>query len=117
MRDQATRLGIPAAVLSSQVVASGLVRICEADTRPPPQVLLTPEQRVRYSSSQGTVLVAVRLSGKTERIICFLRKDLISFQKKLSSLLEIAQNLLAQSMFSRLYFCQELWKTQVKLRL
>ncbi|KAF4010653.1 hypothetical protein G4228_002131 [Cervus hanglu yarkandensis] len=82
LRDQATRLGIPAAVLSSQVVASGLMRICEADTRPPPKVLLTPEQR-----------------------------------KKLSSLLEIAQNLLAQSMFSRLYFCQELWKAQNSLLL
>nr|XP_020740950.1 Fanconi anemia group A protein [Odocoileus virginianus texanus] len=82
LRDQATWLGIPAAVLSSQVVASGLMRICEADTRPPPKVLLTPEQR-----------------------------------KKLSSLLEIAQNLLAQSMFSRLYFCQELWKAQNSLLL
>ncbi|XP_040109571.1 Fanconi anemia group A protein isoform X2 [Oryx dammah] len=82
LRDQATRLGIPVAVLSSQVVASGLMRICEADTRPPPKVLLTPEQR-----------------------------------KKLSSLLEIAQNLLAQSMFSRLYFCQELWKAQNSLLL
>ncbi|KAG5200384.1 hypothetical protein JEQ12_004918 [Ovis aries] len=80
--DQATRLGIPVAVLSSQVVASGFMRICEADTRPPPKVLLTPEQR-----------------------------------KKLSSLLEIAQNLLAQSMFSRLYFCQELWKAQNSLLL
>uniref|UniRef100_A0A8C6D8Y4 FA complementation group A n=1 Tax=Moschus moschiferus TaxID=68415 RepID=A0A8C6D8Y4_MOSMO len=82
LRDQATRLGIPVAVLSSQVVASGLMRICEADTRPPPKVLLTPDQR-----------------------------------KKLSSLLEIAQNLLAQSMFSRLYFCQELWKAQNSLLL
>uniref|UniRef100_A0A452DQA2 FA complementation group A n=1 Tax=Capra hircus TaxID=9925 RepID=A0A452DQA2_CAPHI len=71
--DQATRLGIPVAVLSSQVVASGFMRICEADT------------------SEGT--------------------------KKLSSLLEIAQNLLAQSMFSRLYFCQELWKAQNSLLL
>ncbi|XP_070626576.1 Fanconi anemia group A protein isoform X5 [Bos indicus] len=82
LRDQATRLGVPVAVLSSQVVASGLMRICEADTRPPPKVLLTPEQR-----------------------------------KKLSSLLEIAQNLLAQNMFSRLYFCQELWKAQNSLLL
>ena len=78
MRDQATRLGVPVAVLSSQVVASGLMRICEADTRPPPKVLLTPEQRVRYSVSEGTLLVAVWLSGKTGHLICFLRKDLIS---------------------------------------
>ncbi|KAM7332305.1 hypothetical protein ACRRTK_009013 [Alexandromys fortis] len=34
-------------------------------------------------------------------------------QKKLSSLLEIARYLLAHNMFSRLTFCQELWKAQV----
>ncbi|XP_054939675.1 Fanconi anemia group A protein-like, partial [Physeter macrocephalus] len=82
LRDQAAQLGVPAAVLSSQVVASGLVRVCEADAGPPPKVLLTPDQR-----------------------------------KKLSSLFEIAQNLLAQSMFSRLSFCQELWKVQNSLLL
>ncbi|XP_022438546.1 Fanconi anemia group A protein isoform X6 [Delphinapterus leucas] len=82
LRDQAAQLGVPAAVLCSQVVASGLVRVCEADAVPPPKVLLTPDQR-----------------------------------KKLSSLFEIAQNLLAQSMFSRLSFCQELWKVQNSLLL
>ncbi|XP_059856171.1 Fanconi anemia group A protein isoform X1 [Delphinus delphis] len=80
--DQAAQLGVPAAVLCSQVVASGLVRVCEADAVPPPKVLLTPDQR-----------------------------------KKLSSLFEIAQNLSAQSMFSRLSFCQELWKVQNSLLL
>nr|XP_033700570.1 Fanconi anemia group A protein isoform X2 [Tursiops truncatus] len=82
LRDQAAQLGVPAAVLCSQVVASGLVRVCEADAVPPPKVLLTPDQR-----------------------------------KKLSSLFEIAQNLSAQSMFSRLSFCQELWKVQNSLLL
>ncbi|XP_024591394.1 LOW QUALITY PROTEIN: Fanconi anemia group A protein [Neophocaena asiaeorientalis asiaeorientalis] len=82
LRDQAAQLGVPVAVLCSQVVASGLVRVCEADAVPPPKVLLTPDQR-----------------------------------KKLSSLFEIAQNLLAQSMFSRLSFCQELWKVQNSLLL
>ncbi|XP_026974701.1 Fanconi anemia group A protein isoform X4 [Sagmatias obliquidens] len=82
LRDQAAQLGVPAAVLCSQVVASGLVRVCEADAVPPPKVLLTPDQR-----------------------------------KKLSSLFEVAQNLLAQSMFSRLSFCQELWKVQNSLLL
>ncbi|XP_061029184.1 Fanconi anemia group A protein isoform X4 [Eubalaena glacialis] len=82
LRDQAARLGVPAAVLSSQVVASGLVQVCEADAGPPPKVLMMPDQR-----------------------------------KKLSSLFEIAQNLLAQSMFSRLSFCQELWKVQNSLLL
>ncbi|XP_032320532.1 Fanconi anemia group A protein isoform X2 [Camelus ferus] len=82
LRDQASRLGVPVAVLSGQVVASGLVRICEADAGLSPEVLLTPEQR-----------------------------------KKLSSLLEIAQNLLAHSMFSRVSFCRELWKIQNSLLL
>nr|XP_027788773.1 Fanconi anemia group A protein [Marmota flaviventris] len=38
-------------------------------------------------------------------------------RKKLSSLLEIAQYLLAHSMFSRLSFCQEVWKAQNSLLL
>ncbi|XP_066205005.1 Fanconi anemia group A protein [Saccopteryx leptura] len=38
-------------------------------------------------------------------------------RKKLSSLLEIAGHLLARSMFSRLSFCQELWKVQDSLLL
>nr|XP_054104542.1 Fanconi anemia group A protein isoform X12 [Callithrix jacchus] len=38
-------------------------------------------------------------------------------RKKLSSLLEIAQYLLAHNMFSRLSFCQELWKIQNSLLL
>ncbi|XP_027266394.1 Fanconi anemia group A protein isoform X7 [Cricetulus griseus] len=38
-------------------------------------------------------------------------------RKKLSSLLEIAQHLLAHNMFSRLTFCQELWKAQNSLLL
>uniref|UniRef100_A0A2K5LAC3 FA complementation group A n=1 Tax=Cercocebus atys TaxID=9531 RepID=A0A2K5LAC3_CERAT len=38
-------------------------------------------------------------------------------RKKLSSLLEFAQYLLAHSMFSRLSFCQELWKIQNSLLL
>ncbi|KAL1784773.1 hypothetical protein HispidOSU_020115 [Sigmodon hispidus] len=38
-------------------------------------------------------------------------------RKKLSSLLEISQHLLAHNMFSRLTFCQELWKAQNSLLL
>uniref|UniRef100_A0A8C0DDQ5 FA complementation group A n=1 Tax=Balaenoptera musculus TaxID=9771 RepID=A0A8C0DDQ5_BALMU len=45
LRDQAAQLGVPAAVLSSQVVASGFVQVCEADAGPPPKVLMTPDQR------------------------------------------------------------------------
>ncbi|KAM7058376.1 Fanconi anemia group A protein isoform 2-T2 [Molossus nigricans] len=81
-RDQASRLGVPVAVLSSQTVASSFVQICETCAEPSCGVLLDPEQR-----------------------------------KKLSSLLEIAGHLLAHSMFSRLSFCQELWKVQDSLLL
>ncbi|KAM6177475.1 Fanconi anemia group A protein [Erethizon dorsatum] len=38
-------------------------------------------------------------------------------RKKLSSLLDVAQYLLAHSMFSRLSFCQELWRVQSSLLL
>ncbi|XP_006923489.1 Fanconi anemia group A protein isoform X2 [Pteropus alecto] len=82
LRDQASQLGVPVAVLSSQVVASSIVQICEAGTEPSHGVLLDLEQR-----------------------------------KKLSSLLEITQYLLAHSMFSRLSFCQEMWKVQNSLLL
>ncbi|KAM5207637.1 Fanconi anemia group A protein isoform 2-T2 [Hipposideros larvatus] len=82
LRDQASRLGVPVAVLSSQMVASSIVQICEAGAEAPQGVLLDSEQR-----------------------------------KKLSSLLEIIRYLLAHSMFSRLSFCQELWKVQDSLLL
>ncbi|XP_045431802.1 Fanconi anemia group A protein isoform X3 [Pipistrellus kuhlii] len=82
LRDQASRLGVPVAVLSSHTVASSFVQICAARAEPSRGVLLDPEQR-----------------------------------KKLSSLLEIAGHLLAHSMFSRLTFCQELWKVQDSLLL
>uniref|UniRef100_G1PNC5 FA complementation group A n=1 Tax=Myotis lucifugus TaxID=59463 RepID=G1PNC5_MYOLU len=81
LRDQASRLGVPVAVLSSHTVASSFVQICEAHAGPS-RVLLDPEQR-----------------------------------KKLSSLLEITGHLLTHSMFSRLTFCQELWKVQDSLLL
>ncbi|XP_047649477.1 Fanconi anemia group A protein isoform X6 [Phacochoerus africanus] len=54
LRDQASRLGVPVAVLSSQVVASALARICASDARPSPRVLLTPEQRKKLPSVLGT---------------------------------------------------------------
>ncbi|KAI5276850.1 Fanconi Anemia Group A Protein [Manis pentadactyla] len=82
LRDQASRLGVPVAVLSSQTVAASLVQVCEVDGEPSPRVLLTAEQR-----------------------------------GKLSPLLTIAQYLLAQSLLSRGFLCQELWKVQNSLLL
>ncbi|XP_032984859.1 Fanconi anemia group A protein [Rhinolophus ferrumequinum] len=82
LRDQASRLGVPVAVLSSQMVASSLVQICEAGAETSQGVLLDSEQR-----------------------------------NKLSSLLEVTRYLLTHSMFSRLSFCQELWKVQDSLLL
>uniref|UniRef100_A0A452TVN7 FA complementation group A n=1 Tax=Ursus maritimus TaxID=29073 RepID=A0A452TVN7_URSMA len=78
LRDQASRLGVPVAVLSSRTVASSIVQICASSGEPSHRVLLNAEQR-----------------------------------KKLSSLLEVAQYLLAHSMFSRSSFCEELWEVQV----
>ncbi|XP_045674531.1 Fanconi anemia group A protein [Phyllostomus hastatus] len=82
LRDQASRLGVPVAVLASQTVASGIVQVCRAHAEPSRRVLLDLEQR-----------------------------------KKLSSLLEITGHLLEHGMFSRLSFCQELWKAQDSLLL
>ncbi|EPQ04625.1 Fanconi anemia group A protein, partial [Myotis brandtii] len=45
LRDQASRLGVPVAVLSSHTVASSFVQICEAHAGPSRGVLLDPEQR------------------------------------------------------------------------
>uniref|UniRef100_A0A673UJH9 Fanconi anaemia group A protein N-terminal domain-containing protein n=1 Tax=Suricata suricatta TaxID=37032 RepID=A0A673UJH9_SURSU len=76
LQDEASRLGLPVAVLSSRVVATSIAQIC-VPTATVHGVLLSAEQR-----------------------------------KKLSSLLEVAQYLLAHSMFSRLSFCRELWEVQ-----
>ncbi|XP_047566030.1 Fanconi anemia group A protein isoform X4 [Lutra lutra] len=80
--DQASKLGVPVAVLSSRTVVSSIVQICASSGEPSQKVLLNAEQR-----------------------------------KKLSSLLEVAQYLLAHSMFSRLSFCQELCEVQNSLLL
>ncbi|XP_046934938.1 Fanconi anemia group A protein isoform X2 [Lynx rufus] len=82
LRNQASRLGVPVAVLSSRLVASSITQICVSDGEPSHRVLLSAEQR-----------------------------------KKLSSLLEVAQYLLAHSMFSRFSLCQELWEVQGSLLL
>ncbi|XP_078295298.1 Fanconi anemia group A protein isoform X3 [Panthera onca] len=82
LRDQASRLGVPVAVLSSRMVASSITQICVSDGEPSHRVLLSAEQR-----------------------------------KKLSSLLEVAQYLLAHSMFSRFSLCQQLWEVQGSLLL
>ncbi|XP_046539282.1 Fanconi anemia group A protein isoform X4 [Equus quagga] len=82
LRDHASQLGVPVAVLSSQMAASSILRMCAAEAEHAHRVLLDTEQR-----------------------------------KKLSSLIEITQYLLAHSMFSRLFFCQELWKVQNSLSL
>ncbi|XP_034880443.1 Fanconi anemia group A protein isoform X3 [Mirounga leonina] len=82
LRDEASRLGVPVAVLSSRAVASSFVQICASSGEPSHRVLLNAEQR-----------------------------------KKMSSLLEVAQYLLAHSMFSRFSFCQELWEVRSSLLL
>lgn len=65
MRDQASRLEVPVAVLSSQMVASSLVQICEAGAEASQGVLLDSEQRVRCGTGGETVLlVTFKLLGK-----------------------------------------------------
>uniref|UniRef100_A0A8C7AXA8 FA complementation group A n=1 Tax=Neovison vison TaxID=452646 RepID=A0A8C7AXA8_NEOVI len=82
LQDQASKLGVPVAVLSIRTVVSSIVQICASSGEPSHKVLLNAEQR-----------------------------------KKLSSLLEVAQYLLAHGMFSRLSFCQELCEVQNSLLL
>ncbi|XP_053762760.1 Fanconi anemia group A protein isoform X1 [Panthera pardus] len=50
LRDQASRLGVPVAVLSSRMVASSITQICVSDGEPSHRVLLSAEQRKKLSS-------------------------------------------------------------------
>uniref|UniRef100_A0A8D1VSZ5 Fanconi anemia group A protein n=2 Tax=Sus scrofa TaxID=9823 RepID=A0A8D1VSZ5_PIG len=70
LQDQASRLGVPVAVLSSQVVASALARICASDARPSPQMLLTPEQRKKLSSVLGTARDLIAHGMFSRRCFC-----------------------------------------------
>ncbi|XP_045843425.1 Fanconi anemia group A protein isoform X3 [Meles meles] len=50
LRDQASKLGVPVAVLSSRTVVSSIVQICASSGEPSRTVLLSAEQRKKLSS-------------------------------------------------------------------
>ncbi|KAL6082919.1 hypothetical protein STEG23_002613 [Scotinomys teguina] len=88
-------------------------------------LLLPPEYWIKASAfrDQASVLgvpvgiLSARVFAHSVQQVCVEPSHpvLLSSEqrKKLSSLLEFSQLLLAHNMFSRLTFCQELWKTQV----
>ncbi|KAM8985664.1 Fanconi anemia group A protein [Ara ararauna] len=75
LQEQASRLGVPTAILAAKNVVTSIERICQASASPSTVPLLNMDQR-----------------------------------KRLSSLLQSIKDLLASNVFSRSFFCQEMWK-------
>ncbi|NWJ09480.1 FANCA protein, partial [Crypturellus undulatus] len=75
LQEQATRLGVPTAILAAKSAVANIEEICEASTSSSQAPLLNTEQR-----------------------------------EKLSRLLLTVKDLLANNVFCRSLFCQEIWK-------
>ncbi|XP_068267471.1 Fanconi anemia group A protein isoform X2 [Nyctibius grandis] len=75
LQEQASRLGVPTAVLAAKNAVTNVERICQASASPSHGPLLNLDQR-----------------------------------KRLSCLLQTAKDLLANNVFCRSFFCQEMWK-------
>ncbi|KAM4638581.1 Fanconi anemia group A protein [Amazona ochrocephala] len=75
LQEQASRLGVPTAILAANSVVTSIERICQASASPSTVPLLNLDQR-----------------------------------NGLSSLLQSIKDLLANNVFSRSFFCRELWK-------
>ncbi|XP_014797993.1 PREDICTED: Fanconi anemia group A protein isoform X1 [Calidris pugnax] len=75
LQEQASRLGVPAAVLAAKNAVTGIERICHTTGSPSQVPLLNGDQR-----------------------------------KRLSCLLQTVKDLLANNVFCRSLFCQEMWK-------
>ncbi|NXX05066.1 FANCA protein, partial [Larus smithsonianus] len=75
LQEQASRLGVPAAVLAAKTAVTNIERICQASASPSQVPLLNVDQR-----------------------------------KRLSCLLQTVKDLLANNVFCRSLFCQEMWK-------
>ncbi|NXP10946.1 FANCA protein, partial [Thinocorus orbignyianus] len=75
LQEQASRLGIPAAVLAAKNVVTSIEQICQTSASPSQVPLLDVDQR-----------------------------------KRLSCLLQTIKDLLANNVFCRSLFCQEMWK-------
>ncbi|NXN47102.1 FANCA protein, partial [Rhinoptilus africanus] len=75
LQDQASRLGVPAAVLAAKNAVTNIERICQTSASPSQVLLPNVDQR-----------------------------------KRLSCLLQTVKDLLANNVFCRSLFCQEMWK-------
>ncbi|XP_009475745.1 PREDICTED: Fanconi anemia group A protein [Nipponia nippon] len=75
LQEQASRLGVPTAILAAKNAVSNIERICQASASPSQVPLLNLDQR-----------------------------------KRLSCLLQTVKDLLANYVFCRSLFCQEMWK-------
>ncbi|NXF53353.1 FANCA protein, partial [Oceanites oceanicus] len=75
LQEQASRLGVPTAILAAKNAVTNIERICQASASPSQVPLLTLDQR--------------------ERLSCFL---------------QTVKDLLANNVFCRSLFCQEMWK-------
>ncbi|KFV16734.1 Fanconi anemia group A protein, partial [Tauraco erythrolophus] len=75
LQEQASRLGVPPAILAAKNAVTNIERICQASASPSQVPLLDLEQR-----------------------------------KRLSCLLQTVKGLLANNVFCRSLFCQEMWK-------
>uniref|UniRef100_A0A8B9IV00 FA complementation group A n=1 Tax=Amazona collaria TaxID=241587 RepID=A0A8B9IV00_9PSIT len=79
LQEQASRLGVPTAILAANSVVTSIERICQASASPSTVPLLNLDQR-----------------------------------NGLSSLLQSIKDLLANNVFSRSFFCREMWKMKVR---
>uniref|UniRef100_A0A8D0FIP2 FA complementation group A n=1 Tax=Strix occidentalis caurina TaxID=311401 RepID=A0A8D0FIP2_STROC len=75
LQEQASRLGVPTAILAARNAVTNIERICQASASPSQVPLLNLDQR-----------------------------------KRLSCLLQTVKDLLANNVFCRSLFCQEMWK-------
>ncbi|KAM9268731.1 LOW QUALITY PROTEIN: Fanconi anemia group A protein [Cariama cristata] len=75
LQEQASRLGVPTAILAAKHAVTNIERICQASASPSQAPLLNLDQR-----------------------------------KRLSCLLQTVKDLLANNVFCRSLFCQEMWK-------
>ncbi|NXY47266.1 FANCA protein, partial [Ceuthmochares aereus] len=75
LQEQATRLGVPAAILAAKNAVTNIEQICQASASPSQVPLLSLDQR-----------------------------------KRLLHLLQTVKDLLANNVFCRSFFCQEMWK-------
>ncbi|XP_061863573.1 Fanconi anemia group A protein isoform X2 [Colius striatus] len=75
LQEQASRLGVPTAILAAKTTVTNMERICQAAASPSRAPLLSLDQR--------------------ERLLC---------------LLQTVKDLLANNIFCRSLFCQEMWK-------